>query len=82
MYPEFIPIYIGIGVIIILNIIILILVIVGNKKRSDYSMITGNNFQPDYNREIQPTGGVVFCKNCATQFDSSQSICPKCGLPR
>lgn len=26
--------------------------------------------------------GVVYCKNCATQFDSSAQFCPKCGTPK
>jgi len=30
----------------------------------------------------QQAGSVVFCKNCATQFDASQAYCPQCGTRR
>lgn len=30
----------------------------------------------------QQAGSVVFCKNCATQFDASQAYCPQCGMKR
>ena len=36
-------------------------------------------YQPQYQ---QQAGNVVFCKNCATQFDASQAYCPQCGTRR
>ena len=77
MYPEFVPIYIGIVIIIVLLVIIMILLIkrTSNKSSAQKAFISGNYAQDS-------AGVVVFCKNCATQFDSSQRCCPKCGTPR
>lgn len=77
MYPEFIPIYIGLLVIIALLVTILILVL---KRTSNNATapkkITAANTAPN------EAGTIVFCKNCAAQFESSQRCCPKCGTPR
>lgn len=77
MYPEFIPIYVGLVVIIGLLITILIFLLkrTSGKTSTVQKMMSGN---------IAPkeTGAIVFCKNCATQFDASQRCCPKCGAPR
>lgn len=77
MYPEFIPIYVGLAVIIVLLIVILILIV---KRPSDRGTMTKGNTS---SKMSQHNGGnIVFCKNCATQFDASQRCCPKCGTPR
>lgn len=39
-------------------------------------------YQNPYQQQYQQAGGVVFCKNCATQFDASQAYCPQCGTRR
>jgi hypothetical protein len=40
-------------------------------------------YQPQYQQQYQQQGGgIVFCKQCATQFDSSQAYCPNCGTRR
>ncbi len=74
MYPEFIPMYIGLVIIIVLLIVILCLVA---KRPTSKTKIN-----PANNSTVSGTKNIVFCKNCATQFDSSQYCCPKCGTPR
>lgn len=78
MYPEFIPIYIGLIVIIALLVTILILVL----KRSNNSVSVPKNTSTASNPATTEAGTIVFCKNCATQFNSNQKCCPKCGAPR
>lgn len=77
MYPEFIAIYISLIVIIALLVTILILVL----KRSDNG-VSASKKSSSSNPVNTGTGAVVFCKNCATQFDSNTRFCPKCGTPR
>lgn len=77
MYPEFVPIYIGLIVIIALLVTILILVL----KRSNNSVSLPKNISAS-NPATSEAGSIVFCKNCATQFDSNAKCCPKCGTPR
>lgn len=55
-------------------LIFVILIFVNIKKRANSNgSIMGRNFATD---------GVVFCKKCATQFDTSMKCCPKCGTMR
>ena len=77
MYPEFIAIYVGLGVIIALLVVILCVLIkrTSNNKASSKWVSSQNAFQGEQ-------GTIVFCKNCATKFNSLQRICPKCGTPR
>lgn len=77
MYPEFIAIFIGLFVIIALLVTILILVL----KRSNNSVSVPKNISAS-NPATADAGSIVFCKNCATQFDSNSKCCPKCGTPR
>ncbi len=81
MYPEFIAIYVGLGVLAAILIAVLVLVIVTLKKVSG---LTGRKSAPAYHGGgmAQPSGNVVFCRNCATQFDARERVCPKCGTPR
>ncbi len=79
MYPEFIPIYIGLIVIIALLVLVTILVLV--LKRSNNSVSVPKNISAS-NPATTEAGSIVFCKNCATQFDSNAKCCPKCGTPR
>lgn len=98
MYTEIMILFAGIGVIILLLVVILILLIivlkrssgdlpakafmappavppvqVPQQKMSQAAPVPGQQFQGS---------GVVFCKNCYTQFDSSAQFCPKCGTPK
>lgn len=77
MYPEFIPIYVGLAIIIVLLVVILILVLKRPSNRG--TMPKGN---ASHNMSEHNGGNIVFCKNCATQFEASQRYCPKCGTPR
>jgi len=90
MYPEFIAIYIMLAVVILMLGAVIFLLIKVSKNASG----KGNSYMPDQNynnqyyaQQYQPqyqqqAGSVVFCKNCATQFDASQPYCPNCGAMR
>ncbi len=39
-------------------------------------------YQNQYAEQYQQQGSVVFCNQCATQFDASQMYCPNCGARR
>jgi len=78
MYPEFIPIYIGLLIIIILLIVILCLLL--SKRSSDN--FTSARSNSNINNTTSATGSIVLCKSCATQVNSSERCCPKCGTPR
>lgn len=98
MYPEFIAIYVMLAIVIVmlgaaLVFLFLLLKREGSKGNSHGSMQQNNDmyygqqyqqqFQAPYQAQYQQQGGcVVFCKNCATQFDSSQAYCPNCGARR
>lgn len=77
MYPEFVLIYIGLIVIIALLVTILILVLKGSNNRTSVPKNRSAN-----NPASTDASSIVFCKNCATQFDSNSKFCPKCGTPR
>ncbi len=101
IYPEFLPIYIGLGVLFALMVAILVLLIlVLRKVKNDvpsrtseyqtgaYPQNYGGNAPvapPSYSQQPMGNAGygsVVFCKNCATQYDASARCCPRCGTPR
>ena len=77
MYPEFIPIYIGLAIIIILLIVILCLIIFRKPSNMSKNTSAGMGY-----RAMNTGRGIVFCQKCATQFDGSQQACPKCGTIR
>lgn len=63
----------------------------GNKGLSKSYIPTQQNSEQYYEQQYQApyqeqypqqSGSVVFCKQCATQFDSSQAYCPHCGTRR
>ncbi len=90
MYPEFVPIYIMLGVIALLLIVAIILLIVLLKKQGSNSR-PRNYYAPQQpqqygrapqNQGGQPSGGMAFCRNCGAQFDASHRVCPRCGTPR
>lgn len=98
MYPEFIAIYVMLAIVIIMLGAVLFFLIKllmnGESKGSTYAAPQQNNeayygqqYQQPYQAPYQPqyqqqSGGVVFCKQCATQFDASQAYCPQCGTRR
>ena len=82
MYPEFIAIYVGLGILALLQVGTIVLVIVFQRKSNQKS--TPNQF---FNQTVpsQPQSSshsVAFCVGCGTQFDSTLKVCPRCGRPR
>ena len=79
MYPEFIAIYIGLGILALMLAAVIVMQIVLLRREHGTKQLptkypTANN--------LSNTGSIVFCKSCATQFDASQKVCPHCGTPR
>lgn len=75
---------------LVLNIIVSVailttVIILLTKKRTTNS----NNAQPAKDSMVAQTiitqqsheSGVVFCRNCGNQYDSSVSVCPNCKTP-
>ncbi len=71
MYPEFIAIYIGLGVLaaLLLVVIILLAVVLVKLRSRGKSTTYGNN-------------NLVVCRNCSAQFNSAIRCCPNCGTVR
>lgn len=80
MYPEFIAIYVGLGVLLVLLIVIIIMLGI-LLKRSGTSTY-GASTQVRNTQNAGNGGQIVFCRKCAEQFDASLRNCPKCGTPR
>lgn len=77
MYPEFIIIYVALGIItILLAAVIVLLILLLRRTRTD-----NTGYTPADKVKINSTG-IAFCKNCATPFNASTGVCPKCGTPR
>lgn len=72
MYPEFIIMYVGLAIVLIVSIVNLVFTIRLSKKMKINNAM-GNRSH---------VGGVVFCKKCATEFDSNTKVCPNCGTIR
>ena len=82
MYPEFIAIYIGLGILAVLQIATIILLCILFKKNK-VSQPPQHAFHSQYTNNNQSNNsGVVFCVNCGTQYDVAHKVCPKCGKPR
>ena len=83
MYPEFIAIYVGLGVIAALLIVVIGFLIALMKKVSGGNYYVDKSVNTAANNKSQPTsGGVVFCMNCSNQFPANQNSCPQCGTAR
>jgi hypothetical protein len=83
MYPEFIAMYIGLGVVIVLLIVLIVLAIVILKKiKSAPARPVMAAARPAAPAAPVAGGNVVFCRNCAKQFDSAMRFCPYCGTGR
>ncbi|MBE6766523.1 MAG: hypothetical protein E7550_02935 [Ruminococcaceae bacterium] len=78
MYPEFVPIYVGLIITIALLVVILIVLL----KKGGGNSATPKSTTSSVMAAPAPSGNVVFCKNCAAEFDAAQRCCPKCGTPR
>ena len=85
MYIEFVISYILIGILAVLLAVVIALQCIIIKKMSRANKSTQKTVYNPYSKGTSYTGGnrgIAICKNCATQFDSSQSNCPRCGIPR
>ena len=49
--------------------------------QQNYQQYSQQQYQQPYQAQSQG-GNIVFCRHCATQYDASQSYCPRCGSPR
>lgn len=91
MYPEFIAIYIGLGVLALLQIVTIVLLILVKKSAGR----RGPAVSYYDNRGSQAGGGgakagggshtgsgIAFCTNCGNQFPASLKCCPICGKSR
>lgn len=82
MYPEFIAIYVALGVLFVMLAAVIVMLIMLLKKGNDVYIPRNNTYNPSIQTAAAATGNLVFCKRCAAEFDASQRVCPKCGTPR
>ncbi len=90
MYPEFLVIYIGLGVVILLLAAVLVLLI--ELPRSGSAVPRQVTYQPPAAAAVpaRPAAAsaaaagerVAFCKVCAAELSPTQRFCPKCGTRR
>ncbi len=90
MYPEFLVIYIGLGVVILLLAAVLVLLI--KLLRSGSAVPRQVTYQPPAASTVpaRPAAAaeaaagerVAFCKVCAAELSPTQRFCPKCGTRR
>jgi uncharacterized paraquat-inducible protein A len=68
----------------VVNLITLVLVIVMLTKKKSNVVEQKASTQVAASKEQKQVkvSGVVFCRNCGKQFESSQSACPGCHVPR
>jgi uncharacterized paraquat-inducible protein A len=69
---------------LVVNLITMILVIVILTKKRSIQVEQQASAQVAASRQTKPSevSGVVFCRNCGNQYDSSRSSCPSCHAPR
>jgi len=88
MYPEFIAIYVGLGILAAMLTAVIIMLVLLMKKfsgQSGYKAAPTKNMSNKtvQNQQVQPSGaGIVFCKSCQGQFAANASNCPHCGTVR
>lgn len=80
LYPEFVPVYIGMAAALVLLSAILILAVVLIVKLSAQGI--GGTKTARGEKGGKTSGNVVFCRNCAAEFEESEKCCPRCGTPR
>lgn len=68
---------------LIINLITMIVVIVSFKKnkQSSNQMVQTASVQAA-GPKSSAVSGVVFCRNCGNQYDSTHSVCSSCKTPR
>lgn len=84
MYPEFIAIFIGLGVLAVLQIVTIVFVLLmGRKIRRQNSGRAVVAHRESYSEESKTnSNGIAFCTNCGAQFSANIMVCPMCGKPR
>ena len=96
MYPEFIAIYVMLAIILIaLGFVIFFLIKIMKDGAGSSSVSYSQNTQPVINQQYnvdpaqyQQAGqyssqmSVIYCRQCATQYDASNAYCPNCGARR
>ncbi len=84
MYEEFIIGYVISGVAVILLAIVIALQCIILKRLSGRGRCSDERSHTPYTKGNAYTDnrGTAICRNCAAQFDSAHTVCPKCGTPR
>lgn len=77
MYIEFIIIFVLLGILLALMIAAIVMIRKINKKINN--IMTTRAYPSS---QTMSSHNVVFCKNCATEYDAMQRRCPNCGTPR
>ena len=70
---------------LIFNIVTMILVIGLVKKNKSMNITEEHYFKKtiaEEKKQYADETGVVFCRNCGNQFDSTLKVCPDCKTPR
>jgi len=84
MYPEFIAIFVGLGVLVCIMIIVVILLIIilkqmkSTKITPDYTNVKTDGLKTKVSNSV----GVVYCKNCMNPYAADKNVCPNCQTPR
>lgn len=82
MYPEFIPIYVGLGIVIILLLVVILLLLIFTRRIFRGKKIKKKLVDRHSNNVKDESTGIVICRNCHEQYSSNENICPSCGLVR
>lgn len=87
MYPEFIAIFVGIGILALIMILILILQLVILKQMKTSRSIPMEYSNPNVkssniNTPVAGKVGIVYCKNCMNPYPADKNVCPHCQTPR
>lgn len=82
MYPEFVPIYAMLALAVVMLIVLIVLAIVILKKLNSRPSAPVSRGAHAPAGATAQGGSVVFCRNCAKQFDASMRFCPHCGANR
>lgn len=78
-YKELFTVYVMILVLAVLLVAVIVLQCIILKKLSNIRKSSSNS---TCNNIYTNSGSIAVCRNCATQYDSSQTFCPKCGTSR
>ncbi|CEG28509.1 hypothetical protein [Bacillus sp. B-jedd] len=63
---------------LVLNLIILILVMVLMKRTRGLKQETSQPARTAGKTDKPIESGIIFCRNCGSQYDSAKSACPRC----